>query len=351
MYIPYSRITIVLLLACLIGSIHAHAELPNYIRKYLIQHADARQTDFKSIDSGRSFARAIDTEKREEIALIGVVKMKASAEFYISKYRNIVEFESGPNIRQSGLFSSPPQISDVATLTWEHDDLTKLSSCKRNDCGFRLPQGSVLEVRPAVQWSSKNAHDQANALLRQKVLNLVSAYKNEGNHALPVYLDKGDPIRVNDGINTLLDNSKFLKDHFPSLISYVRNYPFEKNASAEDLFYWQKGEFGLQPVIRISHVTIFELDNAADFQYAIAAKMLYANHYFRDALEVRLLGPDSCAGCGFYLIAINRSHADGMMGFKGLFVRPTAIKKSVSALERWLIKTKTRIEKDFSKVE
>jgi hypothetical protein len=349
MYFPHSRISILLLLACFIGSIQAHAELPNYIRNYLIQYVDAKQVDFKLIDSGRSFVKAMDTERREEIALIGVVKMKASAEFYVSKYRNIVEFESGPGIRQSGLFSSPPQISDVASLTWEHDDLEKLRKCKRNDCGVRLPQGSVLEVRSAVRWSSKNAHDQADALLRQKIVSLVKAYKNKGNRALPVYLDKGDPIRVSDGINTLLRNSKFLNDYLPNVISYVRNYPFEKNANAEDLFYWQKGEFGLQPVIRVSHVTIFELDNTADFQYAIASKMLYANHYFRDALEVRLLVSDSCAGCGFYLIAINRSHADGMTGFKGLFVRPKTIKKSVSALEEWLTRTKVRIEKAFGK--
>ena len=346
----HSRIFILLSLICFFSSSPAHTELPNYIRDYLARQAGAKQSDFRTIDSGRSFVKAMDTAKREEIALLGVIKIKATPEFYISKYRNIVEFESGSAIFQSGLFSSPPRITDVASLSWESDDLKKLSNCKRNDCGIRLPQGTVMEARSAIGWGSKDAHDQADALLRQKTVDLVNTYKKEGNRALPVYLDKGAPIRVSEGTNTLLNNSRFLNQHVPFLISYVRNYPFENNPYAEDLFYWQKGEFGLQPVIRISHVTIFKLNNTADLEYAIASKMLFANHYFRDGLEVRLLVPDSCAGCGFYLIALDRSHVDGMTGLKGFFIRGTTIKRSVASLQKWLTRTKARIEKSFSKL-
>ena len=342
------RIPILLLLLVSLPVSPASADLPPEVRKFLFRDLQLDEKQLKRIDAGQSFVTAMHTERREEIALFGLIRIEATTEFFLSKFRNIVEFEKGPNVLQSGIFNSTPQASDVAGLTWEPDDLQQIGECKRNDCGVRLPHGSLLTLQASVNWSAKNAYDQANELLRQRMIDLVTAYQTRGDRALPVYTKDGKSIRVKDGFHLLLKNSRFLKLHLPELVSYLRNYPYEKNPNAEDLFYWQKGKFGgLQPVIRASHVVILRMEGDPGTSYAIASKMLYANHYFRDGLEVRLLLSDACAGCGFYLLVVNRSHADGMTGFKGLFVRGSAVKKSVASLEKWLRRIKSRLEMDF----
>ena len=327
----------------------AEAYLPPDVREFLIQELHFTEKQVAAVEMGKGLVAIMKTEKREEIALFGLIRVEAPTEFFVSKFRNIVKFESGRNVLQSGVFRSPPERSDVASLTWEPDDLEQIRKCKRNDCGVRLPQGSVLDLKAKVNWSSRNAHRQANDLLRQRMGDLVKAYQSVGDRALPVYAKNGKFIRVKDGFHLLLRNSRLLNLQVPELISYLRDYPDEKNPGAEDLFYWQKGEFGLQPVIRISHVVILKMDRDPGTSYAIASKMLYANHYLRDGLEVRLLLSDSCAGCGFYLLVINRSHVDGMTGFKGWFVRGSTVKKSVASLEKWLSKIKMRMEKDFQR--
>ena len=49
--------------------------------------------------------------------------------------------------------------------------------------------------------------------------------------------------------------------------------------------------------------------------------MIYASHYFLTGLELRVLMPDPTRGAGFWFVTVNRSRADGLSGFTGMFVR------------------------------
>jgi hypothetical protein len=329
----------------------AEADMTANLREFLVKQIHLNQHDIENIESGKSVARALRTEKREEIAIFGIIRMKASPDYFLSKFRNIVQFESGSSVMESGMFSLPPQRSDVSNLNWETKDLKNLRECKsRTDgCGIRLPGISVADVQKKIDWSTKNVYQQANDLLRNSVIDFVNRYQREGDNALPVYKDKNRTMPVKDGLHLLMQNSPYLVAEVPQLFSYLQNFPNEKNSDAEDLFYWQKGDFGLQPVIRISHVVILKVKEMTPVTYAIASKMLYANHYFRDGLELRLLLPDpeGCEGCGFYFLVLNRSHVDGMTGLRGWLIRGSVVDKSVKQLDKLLTNGKARLENDY----
>ena len=53
----------------------------------------------------------------------------------------------------------------------------------------------------------------------------------------------------------------------------------------------------------------------------VASKMLYASHYFRAALELRVLVPDPARGQGFWFVTVSRSRVDGLSGFIGRLLR------------------------------
>ncbi|HSE39247.1 MAG TPA: hypothetical protein VLH08_00655 [Acidobacteriota bacterium] len=325
--------------------------LPDELNSFLLNQIRLNKKQLAGIQSGQTIVKALPTEKREEIAIFGIVHMDVSPEHFLNRFREIIEFESGNGILQNGVFSTPPQLSDVSNLTWENDDLEKIRECKPSNCTARLPGGSVSQFHTEVDWSSDKAIQQANDLMRRLIVEYITKYQNVGDNALTEYYKDGSILSVKTGSQQLLMNSPYLHHYVPELASYLRNYPNEKNPNAEDIFYWQKAEFGLQPVIRLNHVVILELKNSSHTNYVIASKMLFANHYFRDGLEIRSLIPDleNHMSKSFYFLILNRSHVDGMTGFKGRLIRGTVVDKSAEKLKAWLMKAKVRMESDYQK--
>jgi hypothetical protein len=317
--------------------------LPEELRDYLQREIRLDKKQIALIQAGQSVTKSLPTEKREEVAIFGIVHLNVTQEFFLTRFRDSLNRESSNESLQNRIFNTPPNVSDVAELNWENDDLEKIRDCDPKNCTARLPGGSVTLLQKKVDWKSKSAFEKANVLLRSLSIEYVAKYQTSGDETLTFYDIHGKAWSVKEGTHILLKHSTYLAERAPALASYLQNYPNEQNPDAEDIFYWQKASFGLQPVIRFNHVVIWPIQS---FGTMIASKVLYANHYFRDALELRSLisGSDSQS---IYLVVINRSHVDGMTGFQGRFVRGSAVSKSVEQLKEMLMKTKASMEKKF----
>jgi len=116
-------------------------------------------------------------------------------------------------------------------------------------------------------------------------------------------------------------------------------YPKARLSKGSAFFYWQQVEFGLKPTIRVNHVAISEeAENTI-----IASKLLYASHYFRAALELQILVPDSSRGPGFWLVTVKRLRSDGLSGTTGQFVRIRVERDALKGLNEALRATKSRM--------
>ena len=322
--------------------------MPSTLRDFLLNKAHLKQKEILQIQNGQPVTKELNTERREEIALTGVVHIRVSPEYFLTRISNFLNFDTGKGHVQNGVFSTPPRLSDISGLRWEADDLEKIRDCNPRDCTSRLPGGDVSLFHHKVDWSSGNAMEQANQLMLRLSVEYIKNYQNYGDDALTSYLQDGKIWSVKQGTHRLLKNSPYLYDRAPELASYLQNYPKEKQREAKNIFYWQKFNFGLQPVIRFNHVVILPVKDSSHSSYMIGSKMLFANHYFRDGLELRSLIPDQRGkSSGFYLLVINRSHVDGMTGLKGLFIRGSAIKESVDKLKRFLTATKVQLERGY----
>jgi hypothetical protein len=319
-------------------------DFPAELRDFLLKQIHLSEKQIAGIQAGQRMIEELPTEKPEEIAIFGIVRMNISPDFFMSHFRQTLTFESGHGVVQNGVFTNPPKVSDLSRLQWEVDDLEKIRDCNPESCTARLPGGSVTHFHKEVNWSSPQAMEQANALMRRLSVSYVTKYQSQGDAALTSYLKDGQIFSVKEGTRELLKNSLYLFHYVPELVSYLQNYPREKRSNIENIFYWQRAEFGLQPVIRFNHVAI--LKDTSTKNYVIASKMLYANHYFRDGVEIQSLIRDQKKGAsqGFYLLVLNRSHVDGMTGFQGRFLRNKVVNKTKEALEKWLLKTKQQME-------
>jgi hypothetical protein len=335
--------------ALLVAVASPAAQPGSFVDNLLRREMRFSAADLRALGAGAAVIKSLETPVGQELAHFGVVYVDATTERFIERFRDIERFESGPGIPQIGLFSNPPRLEDLASLTLPAKDVTALMSCRPGDCDVKLSAAAMSRFQNRVNWSSPNAARQANEITREMILELVRAYQRDGNAALGHYDDGNGTLSVAEQFRALLTSGAQPPVPVPALTAYLDEYPSGRPAGAEDFFYWSVVDFGLKPTIRVNQVTIYPMATSptAGVKYAIAIKQLYASHYFHTTLELRfLVDDDRRAGRrGFYLLSITRSRSDGMTGFKGSLLRPVISRRSRNAVRGYLEHVKRQVER------
>jgi hypothetical protein len=316
------------------------------LRAFLEKEMGLTAPEVQSVVAGRPVAKLLWTKTEDEVALFGVVRIYAPQELFIARVRDIVRFESGKGVLGIGRFHSPAALSDVAALQIDQKELKEIPQCKPGDCDIKLSDRAMESLRQQIDWNSPQAAGQAQLVIRRAFVDYVANYQRVGDAALAVNFDQGKPQSIREDFRRLLQHSSPLFQYEPQLANYLEKYPQTRPSGIEDIFYWQKAEFGLKPVVRASHLVIHRRQEGSDVKYAIASKMLLASHYFRAALELKSLAPDGASpgGKSFYLICLNRSFVDGLTGVQGAMIRGTVKSRSRDSLARYLGGVKQKIE-------
>jgi len=323
--------------------------LSSPLREYLEKEIGLNKAEMESVISSRPVAKLLKTKTKDEVAIFGIVRIRAPQELFIEKVRDIVAFEGGKGV-SLGRFQSPPVLRDVAALQIDNKELKEIPNCRPGDCTIKLSDRAMQSLREQVDWSSPKATTQAQSLIRKAFVDYVANYQKIGDEALAVYNDKDRPQAIRDGLRQLVQNSSESIQYDPQLANYLEKYPQERPADTEDIFYWQKGAFGLKPVVRASHLVIHRNQRENYVTYSIASKMLFASHYFRAAIELKSVVPDSASpdSKSFYLVCLNRSFVDGLAGFKGALIRGTVTSKGRQSLAQYLAGVKQKIEAAYA---
>jgi len=316
------------------------------LRTFLEKEMGLTAPEMQSVIAGRPVAKLLWTKTEDEVALFGVVRIHVPQDLFIAKFRDIVTFESGKGILGIGRFHSPAALSDVAALQIDQKELKAIPQCEPGDCTIKLSDRAMQSLRQQIDCASPQAVGQAQSVIRRAFVDYVANYQKIGDAALAVNDDQDKPQAIRDDFRRLLQHSSHLFQYEPQLAGYLEKYPQARPPGTEDIFYWQKAEFGLKPVVRASQLVIHRRQQGSDVTYAIASKMLLASHYFRAALELKSLAPDGASpgGKSFYLICLNRSFVDGLTGVKGGLIRGTVKARSRDSLARYLASVKQKIE-------
>jgi hypothetical protein len=324
------------------GSSRSNPQLQTFLR----QNIGLSQDQIAAIRNGEPFAKAFQSRTPDEVFLIGTVYIHAGPDAYLRFARDFDRLRKLPNYLALGVFSDPPQSSDLKDFSLDDDDIKSLKDCKPGHCLIQLPAGYIEQLQRSVDWSAPDVKERVNQLVRKGALQLVLDYQREGNLALGVYNDKRNPTLVPQQFAYMLSYQEIFPRPLPGFYRYLLNYPSDKPANVEDTFYWARVKFGLKPTLRIVHVATMKGKPSDDTAYAIAEKQLYSSHYFETALDLSFCipGRDDSTRPGFYLIMIMGSEQEGLTGFKGSIVRNTAVGRSVSNLQRALTHIRDALE-------
>ena len=294
------------------------ARLPERLESYVSRVVKLTPGERARLMSGAPVTKLLEGDDSEAVGVFGAVWIGAPISRYVAAVTDIANFEKGGGFRITTRIGSPPTLDDFRAMHLPEGDVADLAICQVGDCDVKLTEAWIQRFRTQIDWNAANRRAAADALMRTLMLENVTAYLASGNDRLPVYHDRSQPRSLATEFREMTDHMPELTTYMPDLRQYLLEYPKVTLPGATSFLYWQLTEFGLKPTIRVSHLTI----RVGSEQTVVASKMLYASHYFRAALELRILVPDASRGAGFWFVTVNRSRSDGLSGFMGMFVRP-----------------------------
>ena len=290
---------------------------PPRLERYMTDTVKLTAVERQRLMSGDAMTRLLPADESKEVAILGAVWISAPMHRYIEAVMDIESFEKGAGFKVTKKISSPPKLDDFRALRIPDEDLQDLRRCRVGACEVKVAESALKRFQSEINWSAPNAHAAAMAWLQQRALEYSTSYLKGGDAELAVYRDGSRPTFVAQEFREMTAAMPELSTHMPNTRQYLLDFPNVKMPEYTSFLYWQETEFGLKPVIRISHVAIRETADDA----IVASKLIYASHYFWTGIELRALVPDPSRGSGFWFVTVNRSRSDGLSGFTGRIIR------------------------------
>ena len=302
-------------------------------QKALAQKVAFAETDLTALQLNQPVVRSIPTSDKAEIAVSGLVNIRAAADEFLRSYRESMTRKSNAAILEVGSFGREPSLGDLETLTLEPRDIEDLKECVVGECQIKLSAAMIERFRKEIDWNGADCAARVTNLFRQMLFEYVKDYRARGEAALIEYNDKRDQVSLAEGQRAL--------DAAPSYVNEFINDSKAGLQLLEDTLVWSKIKFGLKPVIAINHILIYRRNNDVGPQVLISSKQIYANHYFNASLALTAFVrvPE-----GAYLLYENRSRADGLEGPFGKIKRGVVEKKAVEGLRAILEQSKASLE-------
>ena len=154
------------------------------------------------------------------------------------------------------------------------------------------------------------------------------------------------PLSVSDELRLLAAHSSQIVAGLPEFVdSLLNGKPLE---GTDEFIYWSKEQFGLKPVVSITHVIIYSPRRADLPDVMIASKQIYASRYLAASLAITLgVAPAAGPSSSFYMVYANRTRPRAFPPFVGGLVRRIAQGQTREGLEEQLSLAKVRLESAY----
>jgi hypothetical protein len=313
------------------------------VRDLLRDIAQATDTEWAAVTRGEPVAKVLSSDNRE-VAVAGAVRIAASSDRLVDRYRDIENLKRSAIVLDIGRLSQPPRPSDFSTLPFEPYSLD-LRDCRPGDCRVRLGDADIARFHRDVDWNAADWRERSTAVWRETLSGYAAAYARDGRRALPTFANKREPLSVADDLSLIVDRFRFVSALSPEFFAYLREFGSGGPTGMDQVMYWSKEDFGVRPVIRMSHQVVHRTTGTPRV-VLIATNQIYADHYLDASLSLTLT-IDASEGAGqpaFYMISASRARTRSLTGLMRSFVRSTVQNRSRDALRKILAATKGSLE-------
>ena len=267
--------------------------------------------------AGEPVARMIASSGRDELAVVGALRLNGDKKRLVDWVRNIEHLRHAAELGLTRGIELPPAPQAFAELVLDAKDLAALQACRPGRCDLRVPDEVMAKFQSGVVWGTAGASAQANALAAGMLTEYAAAYLHGGDSA--VGNDFGDLLR---GATTLYELA-------PELATYLEKFPSAKLAGVDQRFYWTNLSDDSGSLISLHHLVVYQRPSG---DVMIADKTFYASRHF-DLAALVLSMHETSDGKGYYLIAGSRARSSKLTGVGGRVLRGQ-IERSAAATVR-----------------
>lgn len=312
--------------------------------QFLREKSAFEQTDFAALEQGQTVVRLLPTLNKREVAVGGLTGLRVAADVFLKSFRESMTQKSNPAILEIGRFSESPSLADLQTLTIEDRDIEDLKACVVGDCKIKLSVIMIERLQKEVNWEATDYRVQATQLLKRMLLDYVHDYLARGDSALIKYHDNSLEIRLAEEQRELMAAPGYINNLLSEFQQDLKGTATPRVSLVENAIVWSKIKFGLKPVIALNHIMVYKRAAESGPQILVAAKQIYANHYFDSSLALTAFVSVPGASPGSYLLYENRSRADGLEGPFSKIKRGIVEDKAVSGLKGILESSKANLD-------
>ncbi len=282
--------------------------------EFLKRTVQLNASQMAALEGGEVVTKQLPADEKADVAVFGAVRIAASPERYVERFRDIAAFRRSRTVAEVGKFGETPTIGDVQGLTLDDEDFVAAKKCRPGKCDIKLARSAIERMHADINWSASDARARAAAVLRQVMVDFVVTYRRGGAKELATYLDKEHPVDASKEFGVLLDSARYLIDYVPEFHRYISTYPSGKLEGVEDFFYWIKESGGPKPTVSVFHVSIWRDPRGP---ILISSKQIYASHFVRVGLDIVALVPSNPGAGDFYLLNLYRGRIDPPGGLIG----------------------------------
>jgi hypothetical protein len=293
------------------------------------------ESDIQKIDQGQVVTKLIDSgDTKYGILAFGAVYVNAPVAKFgvvVRDIKRLTENKVYLDVQEFSLNGAPPKPSDFDRFALFDKDIDELRTCKPGDCDIQT--FDVERFQKLVNWNAPGKYAQANKAARETLYQGINLYLSGGLKAWGSYRDRTKPLNIYEATRSMIDSSYYLpQDKAGGIYREVLDYPQGKLAGAEDLFYWERIDFGQDPTVRVSHLMLFP-QGVGVVKFVAANLQLYASRYMRVALQMYYCVPDTANPNrpGFYLVEMNDSRMPDFGALKLGIVRKIANGKATDS--------------------
>ena len=322
----------------------ARVTTPRDLLRTVAQFTDA---EWAMVERGEAVAKILDTDARE-VAVAGAVRIQGTREQLVNRSRDLDVLKRSTAVLDVGRFGRPPTAGDLQSVTFDDHNLD-LRNCRAGNCQVRLSAEDIARFHKEVNWAGTAWREESARVWREVLARYAAGYLLYGRKALPDYANKREALSVASEVSLLTSTYGFVSAYSPELTAYLRDFGANPPAGAQQLLYWTREDFGIRPIVRISHQVV--LQGSAAPSTLIATNQVYADHYMDAALTVTvaLEGPGNAPGNAarahsFYMISVSRARTRSLSGLLRRIARSTVQSRSRETMRKLLESTKVAIE-------
>jgi hypothetical protein len=300
-------------------------QAPVQLAGFLRQSIGLDSAQVALVERGEGVVKVLDTRDRRDVAVFGIITADAPREAYVAQVRDFRNSLRTPTRARLGIFSNPASAADVAAVTISPRDVADMKDCRPGDCVVKLPATDMQRIREETNWSADDLQAQLSAYARRRLVEYVTDYRARGDSAMAIYDDRGNRnVHASAAFAGLLAESPYVYQNVPSLGRYLASYPRDTLAGAAEVLFWSEDVMPrLRPILSVTHQVVYTPSELPGVTL-VAAKQIYANHYFEAALDLTCI-VDRPAGKGSYLLVLRRYRFDNMPSGGLLNIRGRAV--------------------------